>query len=98
MSHRAVAWGEKLCNLLRRYWQSFAVYTRCETGWAHDLPKPPRGVRTRWLSIILEYNWLMEKVPLLRKIIFKYYLKDKTGKFSKAFQQVWLGMAIGMPQ
>ena len=88
MSHRAVAWGERLCNLLRRYWQSFSVYTRCETKWPVDLPKPPRGVRTRWLSIILEYAWLMPKIKLLRTIIFKYYLKDKTGKFSVAFQQV----------
>ena len=90
MSHRWVAWAEKLCNLLRRKWSSFSVYSRVHSKWPVNFPKPPRGVRTRWLSIIYEFEWIMPKVQMLRIIIRKYYLKGNDGKFSQAFQQAWL--------
>ena len=64
MSHRWVAWAEKISNLLRRKWAAFSVLTRFHAKWSKDMPIPPRGVRTRWLCIILIFQWLLPKLMI----------------------------------
>ena len=88
MSHRWIAWAEKLSNLLRRKWQALSVHTRVHAKWCLDMPKPPRGIRTRWLNCPAIFTWLLPKIKMMRFIIRVYFLKDNRGKFSKAFQQV----------
>lgn len=95
MSHRWVAWVEKVVNLLRRHWQSFSVYHREETKWPGHLSKPERAVRTRWLMLIMCFSWMFGRgtnVRALRQIILKYYIKGANGKFSAAWQQAYAAL------
>jgi hypothetical protein len=74
MNHTWISKTERLINLIRRYWQSFELHLRKEEQWhgskhQHDLPKPPRGVRTRWLVILDCFRWLMPRLHHVKEVV-----------------------------
>ena len=88
MNHIWVAYAEKVCNTLKRVWVAFRVYARMITKFPCDMPTPPRGVRTRWLCIILCFVWIMEKIDLLKEVVMQFYIKSKDGKYAKQWATV----------
>ena len=92
MNHIWVAYGEKICNTFKRTMPALRVYVREITNFPCDMPTPPRGVRTRWLSIILCYVWIMEKVTLLKEVVMKFFIKSKGGKYAKQWATVTSGL------
>ena len=52
MTHWWVAAAEKVVNLIRNNWQNFETYAQELSKWPDADKKPPRAVRTRWLSAV----------------------------------------------
>lgn len=94
MDHDFLAAVSHVINQIHRNWQNFSVAYLAETGehlqaYTGRLTKPTKHVVTRWTSIISSVSWLLPKIPMVLKVVSKYFLVDLSkGKAVKNWQKV----------